>query len=641
MNKRDNKKEVLSNAPIFDSLYENQFIEDLVKEVKSDFKNRQMERKNIEAQWQLNMNFLLGNQYCAISSNGDIEDYDKQYFWQEREVYNHIAPLLEVRMSKLSKIRPSMAVIPASTEENDIQTAKLSKKIIDSVNHKLGISEKINKATVWSEITGTSFYKVIWENELGASVGIDENGKTIKEGDVNVVVCPPYEIFPDNINASSIDECRSIIHAKAYHIDTIKTFWGVKVEGENIDVFSLDNVSSIGGLGYTASVPKVISKTKSDHAIVIERYEAPNERFLNGRVIIVAGNKLLHIGELPYKNRMLDKRGFPFIRQTSLEQPGSFFGSSIVERLIPVQRAYNAVKNRKHEFLNRLSMGILTVEDGSVDTDNLEEEGLSPGKVLIYRQGSTPPSIMNMGELPIDFSEEESKLLNEFIQISGISDLMLNSKINSTNTSGTALEILLEQDNTRLITTADQIKYAVKTMTQHILRLYKQFASSPRLSKMVGSDGSVELFYFNATSITSDDIIFETENEFSETLTQKRNMIYELLKLGLLQDTNGNINNTYRTKILEMLGFGVFDTENNLSELHLKHAREENIALLQEGQAPELLEIDEHSLHIDEHIAFLLSKEYQKQKNKKFIKETLLKHIKEHKNYISKNLKEE
>ena len=88
------------------------------------------------------MNFLLGNQYCTISGSGNIEDYDKQYFWQEREVYNHIAPLIEVRISKLSKIRPSMAVVPASSSASDISTAKVSKNIINSVNHKLNVSEK-------------------------------------------------------------------------------------------------------------------------------------------------------------------------------------------------------------------------------------------------------------------------------------------------------------------------------------------------------------------------------------------------------------------------------------------------------------------------------------------------------------------
>ena len=636
------EKVIKTDEKVFNKLYDNKFVEDLVNEVRQDFKNRQQDRKSLEAQWQLNMNFLLGNQYCAISRTGEIEDYDKQYFWQEREVYNHIAPLLEVRVSKLSKIRPSMTVVPSSTDENDLQTAKISKKIIDSVDHKLNISEIISKATVWSEICGTSFYKTIWENDLGASVGLDETGKKIKEGDVNVIVCPPYEIFPENMNATSVDDCRSIIHAKAYHIDTIKTLWGVSITGENVDVFSLDNISTIGGLGYTASVPKIISKQKENHAIIIERYEAPSAEHENGRVIIVAGNKLLHIGELPYVNKTDEKHGFPFVKQVSIEQPGSFWGISIIERLIPVQRAYNAVKNRKHEFLNRLSMGILTVEDGSVDIDNLEEEGLSPGKVLIYRQGSQAPSIMDMGKLPIDFSEEETKLLNEFIQISGVSDLMLNSKINSSNISGTALEILLEQDNTRLSSTADQVKYATKAVTQQILRLYKQFATSPRLSKIVGEGGLVELFYFNNTSITSDDIVFETENEYSETLSQKRSMIFELLKARLLEDENGKINNVYRNKILEMIGFGVFDLGNNLKEMHLKRARQENILLVTQNETPELLEIDEHLAHIDEHVAFLLSDEVTKLKDKnKKIKTVLLKHIDEHKKHLKQQKSEE
>jgi hypothetical protein len=444
------------------------------------------------------------------------------------------------------------------------------------------------------------------------------------------------------MNATSVDDCRSIIHAKAYHIDTIKTLWGVSITGENVDVFSLDNISTIGGLGYTASVPKIISKQKENHAIIIERYEAPSAEHENGRVIIVAGNKLLHIGELPYVNKTDEKHGFPFVKQVSIEQPGSFWGISIIERLIPVQRAYNAVKNRKHEFLNRLSMGILTVEDGSVDIDNLEEEGLSPGKVLIYRQGSQAPSIMDMGKLPIDFSEEETKLLNEFIQISGVSDLMLNSKINSSNISGTALEILLEQDNTRLSSTADQVKYATKAVTQQILRLYKQFATSPRLSKIVGEGGLVELFYFNNTSITSDDIVFETENEYSETLSQKRSMIFELLKARLLEDENGKINNVYRNKILEMIGFGVFDLGNNLKEMHLKRARQENILLVTQNETPELLEIDEHLAHIDEHVAFLLSDEVTKLKDKnKKIKTVLLKHIDEHKKHLKQQKSEE
>ena len=77
------------------------FEEDLVKEVLDDFKTRQQERKSFETQWELNMNFLMGNQYCSIGPSGEVEEYDKQFYWQEREVYNHIAPIIESRLAKL------------------------------------------------------------------------------------------------------------------------------------------------------------------------------------------------------------------------------------------------------------------------------------------------------------------------------------------------------------------------------------------------------------------------------------------------------------------------------------------------------------------------------------------------------------
>ncbi|MCM1043393.1 MAG: hypothetical protein NC350_04215, partial [Corallococcus sp.] len=49
------------------------FCEDVVADVKRDFAERQLARRPYELSWQLNMNFLMGNQYCAISPRGEIE----------------------------------------------------------------------------------------------------------------------------------------------------------------------------------------------------------------------------------------------------------------------------------------------------------------------------------------------------------------------------------------------------------------------------------------------------------------------------------------------------------------------------------------------------------------------------------------
>ena len=55
--------------------------EELVASIRRDFIARQQARKSYEAQWQLNLNFLMGNQYSQIAPNGSVTTADKQYFW--------------------------------------------------------------------------------------------------------------------------------------------------------------------------------------------------------------------------------------------------------------------------------------------------------------------------------------------------------------------------------------------------------------------------------------------------------------------------------------------------------------------------------------------------------------------------------
>ena len=277
------------------------FEEQIVEEVLADFKKRQAERRSFELQWQLNMNFLMGNQYCCVGPTGDIEDEDKEYFWQEREVYNHIAPIVDARLSKLSNMKPTMTVIPASGDERDIKTAKVSKKIVNSVYNKLAVSGMINQANKWSEVCGTSFYKITWNSSKGKLIG-DKSGKTVSSGDVEVSICPPFEIFPESSSSTGISDCKSIIHARAYHVDDIKNIWGVETAGADINVFSLDNTSGNGAFAFFGENSKVVNGVRKDYAIVIERYEAPTVEYPNGRLIIVAGDKLVHMGELPYMN---------------------------------------------------------------------------------------------------------------------------------------------------------------------------------------------------------------------------------------------------------------------------------------------------------------------------------------------------
>lgn len=606
---------------------------ELVMEIKKDFERRQEERRAFEAQWQLNMNFVMGNQYCGIGANNTLDDFDKQYFWQEREVYNHIAPLVETRLSKLAKVRPVMTVLPASSEEDDVNNAYICKNILQAVSAKLELSELVSQATRWSEICGTAFYKIVWNDSAGAVVGLTTLGEKIYEGDVDILVCSPFEIYPDSNTAESLAACQSIIHARAYDVKTIKKHWGVDIKGEDIDTYNLQNSQVAGGLGYASRSAKVSKTTKHNHAMVIEKYEMPNENYKNGRLVIIAGDKLLFDGELPYCNLQNGERGFPFVRQISIGQPSMFWGTSIVERCIPIQRAYNAVKNRKHEFMNRLCMGVVSVEDGSVDVDNLEEEGLSPGKVLIYRQGARSPQMLATPSLPVDFRDEEDNLINEFLNISGVTDMFGSSTKTLSQMSGVALQLIIEQEDMRVSASGEYIKFALKEIGRQILRMYKQFITTQRINKLIGDNGKSKLFYWDSSQITSDDVTFETESELGETVAQKRNMVFELLKAGLLHDENGKLSNAMRLKVMEMLGFGVWEDALDNNNLQTEKAKRENLDILS-GKDIEVLEIHDHDLHISSHIAFMLGAEFERSSKKsKKLRDKMLEHIRTHKKF--------
>lgn len=601
------------------------YAEEIVEEVRRDFEQRREKRKALELQWRLNMNFLSGDQYCEITPTGDIDDYGKQYWWQQREVFNQIASVVETRLAKLARVKTGIVVRPASDDDSDVYAAKLSTQVLKAAGESVDLVKLINAASVWSEATGTCFIKVGWDAGAGKVIGVDKKGGRLHEGDLTVSIVPPFEIFPDNLLAGEPENCRSIIHAKAYHVDEVRDIWGEEVKGEDVNVFSLDSSPLPDTGGYTQGVKGVNASLAPDHCVVLEKYTLPTRDMPDGRLTIVAADKLLYDGELPYINRKDGTRGYPFAVMRCLDKVGCVFGASVIERLIPLQRAYNDVRNRKHEYMNRLAMGVLAVEDGSVDSDILEEEGLAPGKVLIYRQGSEAPRMLDPGRIPSDFLNEEERLLSEFITVSGVSELSKYSQTYS-SMSGTAISLLVEQDNTRLASTSGSLRECVKQVCYLILRAFKQFAGEKRFMRLAGDNGAMQLKSFSASDLTAEDLTFETDNELNDTLANRRNMVLQLVQLGVLQDKEGNMSERSKSRVLELLGFGNWENAADLADCQRDAAIRENAALKESGKRPELTDVDDDALHIEEHTKAMLSQSLGKREV-----DVLGKHIAEHK----------
>ena len=600
------------------------FRDEVLNDLFADFYNRQDERRKLEKQWELDLEFLAGNQYCEISPRGEVEEEEKYYYWQNRGAFNHIAPIIDSRVAKLTKMKPIMSVKAAGAEESDVKNAKLATALVNSSYQRLSLGDVISKTTGWSESCGTGFYFIGWNPDAGKLLG-EVDGKKVFEGDVVVESVSPFEIYPDSLCYENIESCESIIRARAMKTADVERLYGITVAGEDVKVFGVDKAVTGKSIVH-------------DSVLVLEKYERPTADFPDGRLIVACEKTILYMGELPYVNGVEGRRGFPFVKQNSIDKAGCFFGMSMVERLIPVQKAYNAVKNRKQEFLNRLTMGVVAVEDGSVDTDELAEEGLSPGKIIVYRQGANPPALMGTGTMPTDLNREEDRLLNEFILLSGVSEFSRSTDV-AAGTSGVALQLLIEQEDARLNAVTENVRSAIRETAKQMIRLFKQFATSTRLLRTAGEQGKVELYYFNSSDLGSDDVVFDTENELSYTPAQKKSAVYELIDAGLLTDDTGKLSERTKAKLLEILGFGSIDNTLDIESLHINKADEENLSGFKKPIGVD--EYDDHELHITEHTRFLLSAESEGVRKNPETKENALEHLRAHKTMAAENAAEQ
>lgn len=612
------------------------FDDDYSDFVNKEFKKRQSERTPFELQWRLNMEFIKGNQFLTINPQlKTIEEVPRLDWYQEREVFNQIATIIETRIARISRQKPLMKVRPSTTEPNDISASKVSTGLLLTKWHDDKMGEKYDDLIAWMEHTGSGVLKVVWNPDAGRKIG-ELEGTIIREGDSETIVVSPFEIYPDSNHRNSMKETKSIIHAKAFPVSEIKEKYGVDVEEEKVEATTMQSQSGLGGVGYNAISYRSKTEQLKGHAIVKEYWERPSKRYPNGRLIVVAGDKTLFAGELPYMIGDDGEPDLPFIITPCIKIPNQFWGVSVTERCIPVQRRYNALRNRKAEYLNLVAIGQWYEPEGSIDDDT--ELNNEPGNRIRYQAGLARPEPVQFPSLPNSFEMEESSLLRELTSISGVSELSRYSEAPTGVKSGVALSITNEQDDTRISMTTSRVAEGSKELGKYWIRLYKQFADEPRILRNVGESKEVDVQYWTANLLTSEDIIVENASALSETPSQRRQMVFDLMGSGVF---NRPDNNPYSLegarRILDMLELGHWETGiDDEEQLQTSFARREQNFILQ-GQPRPINDFDNHEVHLREHNQFRMKPEYQmmlQTPQGQILDQMFRQHINEHRNFV-------
>ncbi|MBR5538428.1 MAG: hypothetical protein IKU61_00865 [Clostridia bacterium] len=581
-----------------------EYREDILAMIDEECRRRHEERRPLEMRWMLSADFFSGHQYRDVNPySGNLEDYEPPFDYMERGVYNRIAPLIETRMANFKSLDFSMEVHPATSEISDYEKSLVATRLLTQTQYKCDFHSKKDSLILWSELCGTSFMLSWWDGEKGDAVLKD--GKPQPLGDLDFGVLTPYEVLPESIYKENLSDQSSVIIEQVVSVDEVNRRYGVRVKPVSVDTYAILPTAGTGGLGYVGSTFEV-GYRKAENSTLLRTYmEKPNALHKSGRMFVATPDRILYYGTLP-----IDEYPLSVLRTKRV--PGMFFGRSVIEDLIPLQRAYNGVKNKIHDYIRTLALSPLLVPEGSVDDiDELSANGVAPGDILEYNPDRGEPKALSVNGLPNGVFEECENLSREMEYVAGLSHLGATGNQTNSLNSASAIERLREIDGVRLALTGDAIRAAVLSMAKIWLKLYKEHGSVMHIEKLSGAYDTSATFTWCSEDLNSYDIVYESENSLLHSDEDRLSAIKSGIQMGLFNGEDGKIPRSVRKKLLCRMHIGDFVRTLYEDDMQSASARRENGMLLR-GERTDTAPYDDHELHISEHRRAALEYGYSK-----------------------------
>lgn len=514
---------------------------------------------------------------------------------------NKILPTVQNRLARLCKNTPKYDVRPKSPDVEDKDAASLAKQIIELVWDKQKVSRKRIDLIMWAQQCGHSYLKVSYDDQLGNEI-LSPTGDIEYEGDIRVDVVSPFEIFPDPL-AKTLDEAAWVVQAKVRKLDYFKAHYperGHLVKEENAWLLSAQYEARINSLNSSGPTTSGTQNALKNAAIELSYYERRSKKYPQGRLIICANGILLEEKELPVGE-------IPFAKFDDCIVAGKYYSESIITHLRPIQDQYNRTISRRADWTNKMLAGKFISPRGSA----LMQESLNDqnGEVLEYTPvpNAPAPMAMSIPNIPSYAYTEEDRLQSMIYDISGINEVS-RGQMPSAGIPAIGMQLLVEQDDTRIGITTEQHEESYAHIGKLIVRYAERFYQTERLLKLSGRSGEYKIKYFKGQDIRgNDDVIVVRGSTLPGNKALKRQEIINLYQQGMYgQPGDPKVVST----VLEMLEYG--DVQQSWDKLHLvENQINKYLEMIQHGEMPPIHELDNHNMFIDKLNDFRMTDKYE------------------------------
>lgn len=541
-------------------LQRNKDLRDLTNWIHKEYTRAKTERNEAELQWNLNLSFFKGEQYVAIINKSLIKlPAPKE---RVRLVVNRIRPMVRTELARLTSQDPTAEVVPATSDEEDKLKAKAAEAVFLHLQETQNLRAVIREAAWWSSICGLGFIKTIWDDSKTY-----KNSDETEEyrGNVTFSCVSPYHIFVPEVNTIDIENQPYVLNVFTKSADWVRARYGdVLPEKWAPSTASEDDVLKAQYLNVGQG------KAEKDSALVYEVWFKPggHKLFPNGGMVSLVDDIMVDIYEdgMPYSHGE-----YPFAKHDNVPS-GTFYSTSAIEDLIPIQQELNRNRSQTVEARNKMGNPGYFYTEGSLNPKQWTNKA---GSLIPVKPGMPTPQPMQLPEVPAYVQNEHETLKADFEDLSGQHQVSKGTAPAGV-TAATAIQFLQEQDTSFMSTAFDSMEEMVQKIARQALQLFIQYVDSERMIKVTGKKKETSIKYLSGADIKgATDVRVERGSGLPTSRAARIALFMDLISKGILDPQMG----------LELMDLPTMDAYWDITKVDENQAERENIQMSQLDEA--------------------------------------------------------
>jgi hypothetical protein len=406
---------------------------------------------------------------------------------------NHIYEMTENLISRMTRTKPAIEVIPANDEFQDKNSAKAVKLLMKHLWYINDIDFLLQKIHRHRLIFGNAFVEVNWNQEKGDlhpdyiklrdanklnEIGLANSDAPIKVGDVEYKLQLPWHILLEQ--SDCFESSKSLIIKDLVHIEELKIDYPEKASEIKLNKadtrFDMQNMKD-EGIGR--------------HVWVYTFYHKADKHFPKGRKVKFINGVLLEEGDLN-----LSHGEFPVLRLTDIDVPGQLHGLSRYQQVLLLQNAHNNLSQSimKNEFL-------MSAPKWMMPRGACKIEQLGNGRTVVQYQGNVPPQLVQMNPTSSTTFGFRDKIATELGQIFGIHPVSRGEPPKGI-TAAVALQFLNEQETERAISDIAKHNNLIVDIAKHTISVAGDFykVDDGRMLRVLGKENKHLIKFFDAAN---------------------------------------------------------------------------------------------------------------------------------------------